>query len=72
MKTGEAAQILGLSQNTVRLAIRRGNLPGIRVGTHYLVERDGIDRLLTQARSHDGQLGGSQGPEHEERKGRMP
>ena len=49
LKPGEVSRILGLSPNTVRTAIRRGELPGIRVGGSYLVEREGLERLLAEA-----------------------
>ena len=49
IKTGEASRILGLSPNTIRTAIRSGDIPGIRVGGSYLVEREGLERLLAEA-----------------------
>lgn len=49
IKVREAAEIFGLSDTTIRAAIRRGSLPGIRVGGSYLIPRDGLDRLLAQA-----------------------
>ena len=40
MKTGEAARVLGISQATVRAAVKRGDLRGIRLGKHILVARE--------------------------------
>ncbi len=41
-KTGEAASILGLTPATIRAAVRRGDLPGIRIGVQFLIRRDAI------------------------------
>ena len=49
IKVREAAEMLGFSDTKIRAAIRRGELPGIRVGCSYLIPRDGLDRLLAQA-----------------------
>ena len=49
LKPRDVSRILGLSPNTVRTAIRRGEIPGIRVGSSYLVEREGLERLLAEA-----------------------
>lgn len=46
LKPGEVSRILGLSPNTIRTAIRNGDIPGIRVGGSYLVEREALERLL--------------------------
>ena len=45
VKTGEAAEILGVTQATIRAAVRRGGLPGVKLGTQYLVARSGIEQL---------------------------
>lgn len=49
LKTGEVSRMLGLSPNTIRTAIRNGDIPGIRVGGSYLVEREALERLLAEA-----------------------
>ena len=49
IKAAEVSRILGLSATTIRTAIRNGELPGIRVGGSYLVEREGLERLLAEA-----------------------
>ena len=45
LKTGEVAEILGVTQATVRAAVRRGDLAGVKLGTHFLVARSGIEQL---------------------------
>ena len=47
-KTGEAARVLGLTSNTIRSAVRRGDLPGIQIGRQVLVSRSGLEELLTR------------------------
>ena len=46
IKAAEVSRILGLSPTTIRTAIRNGDIPGIRVGGSYLVEREALERLL--------------------------
>ena len=49
MKTGAAAAVLGVTPNTIRAAVRRGDLPGIELGSRVLVSREGLERLVAQA-----------------------
>ena len=49
IKTGLAARVLGVTTKTVCAAVRRGDLPGIDLGTQVLVSREGLERLLGQA-----------------------
>ena len=49
MKTGEASRVLGCSQATVRAAVKRGDLPGILLGSHILVARAPLNRLIGRA-----------------------
>ena len=49
IKTGEAAQLLGIRRETVRAAVRRGDLRGIRIGGMTLVSRPALMRLIAQA-----------------------
>ena len=49
LKTGEVAQLLGIRRETVRAAVRRGDLPGIRIGGMTLVTRVPLMRLLAKA-----------------------
>ena len=46
MKTGEASRVLGVTQTTIRAAVKRGDLPGIRLGSHTLVARAPLNRLV--------------------------
>lgn len=48
IKAAEVSRILGLSPTTIRTAIRNGDIPGIRVGGSYLVEREALERLLAE------------------------
>jgi excisionase family DNA binding protein len=43
--TAEAATLLGLTPNSVRLMARRGELPALRVGTVRLFDRRVVQRL---------------------------
>lgn len=42
----EAADMLGLHRQTIAAAIRRGELPSVRLGRKVLVPRAALDRLL--------------------------
>lgn len=42
----EVAETLGISTDSVYLAIRRGEIPALRLGRRLLVPREAIDRLL--------------------------
>ena len=48
IKTGEAAQLLGIRRETVRAAVKRGDLRGIRIGGMTLVSRAALMRLIAQ------------------------
>ena len=49
MSVEEAAVALGIGRTTAYLAIRRGELPCLRIGRRVVVPRDAIDRLLAGA-----------------------
>ena len=42
----ELARLLGLSRETVRQALLRGEIPHARIGRQYLVARDVLDDLI--------------------------
>ncbi len=44
----EAAQVLGISRSTAYEAVRRGDLPSIRIGRRYVIPRLVLERMLTQ------------------------
>ena len=46
MRVEEAAVALGIGRTTAYLAIRRGELPCLRIGRRLVVPRAAIDRLL--------------------------
>jgi excisionase family DNA binding protein len=45
----EAAQVLGISRALAYEAVRRGEIPHIRIGKRILVPRTALDRLLQAA-----------------------
>ena len=49
VKPGVAARTLGLAANTVRAAVRRGDIPGITIGPRVLVSRVWLEELTTMA-----------------------
>lgn len=42
----EATAILGLSRNSLYAAIRRGELPALRIGKRIVIPRAALERLL--------------------------
>jgi excisionase family DNA binding protein len=46
---GEAARLLGISSMSVYLAVRRGELPTIKIGKRLLVPKAALNRLLAGA-----------------------
>jgi excisionase family DNA binding protein len=50
MKVREAAGLLGISQLAVRAAIRRGDIPAVRVGRQLLIPRRQLEAMLSPAR----------------------
>jgi excisionase family DNA binding protein len=57
----EAGNILGISRSTAYEAVRRGELPVIRIGRRLVIPRVAVERLLKQA----GQPGTLPGPLNE-------
>jgi excisionase family DNA binding protein len=50
VKVREAASLLGISQLAVRAAIRRGDIPAVRVGRQLLIPRPQLEAMLSPAR----------------------
>ena len=46
----EVAQLLKLSEATIRKWCREGRLPALKLGKAYRIRRSDIDRLFEQAR----------------------
>jgi excisionase family DNA binding protein len=42
----ETARLLGVSRSAAYLAVRRGDLPVIKIGRRYVVPRVALERLL--------------------------
>lgn len=47
-----AAQLLGLGRSTLYAAIRRGEVPALRIGRRCVVRRGTLDRLLADGFEH--------------------
>jgi excisionase family DNA binding protein len=46
MTVEEAARLLGVSRNTGYEAVRRGQIPSVRVGKRYLIPIVAMEKLL--------------------------
>ncbi len=46
LTVAEAAKALGVGRNSAYEAVRRGDLPVIRLGRRYVVPRAALERLL--------------------------
>ena len=57
----EAARLLGISRNLAYEAVRRGEIPCIRIGRRFLVPRVALERLLNvhTEETHPGAQGTS-------------
>lgn len=42
----EAAQLLRLARNTAYAAVKRGEIPTLRIGRRLLIPRDALERML--------------------------
>lgn len=47
----EAAKVLGVTPQTVRLYIKEGRLPAKRIGRPYLISGDALKRFVTDTSS---------------------
>ena len=47
----EAARVLGISRTLAYEAVRRGELPAVRIGRRLLVSKAALDRLLCDPES---------------------
>jgi excisionase family DNA binding protein len=45
----EAARVLGISRSSAYEAVRRGELPTVKIGRRYVVPRVALERLLDQS-----------------------
>ena len=53
----EAGEILGCSRNTAYEAVRRGEIPVIRIGKRLLVPKAALERLLNVEPAVSGLVG---------------
>jgi excisionase family DNA binding protein len=49
----EAAKMLGIGRSSAYEAVRKGELPVIRIGRRYVVPKVAIDRLLSGPQERD-------------------
>lgn len=47
----EAAEVIGISRNSAYEAIKRGEIPSIKIGRRILVPKDALHRMLSEART---------------------
>ncbi len=47
VKVREAAGLLGITELAIRAAIRRGDIPAIRVGRQLLIPRPALEAILS-------------------------
>jgi excisionase family DNA binding protein len=59
----EAAEALGIGRTLAYEAVRRGEIPTVRIGRRLLVPRAALDHLLAAALSADGHLPGGEAGE---------
>lgn len=50
-----AAKLLGVSRSTAYEAVRRGQIPAIRIGTRLLIPQTALHSLLDHVDGHDEQ-----------------
>jgi excisionase family DNA binding protein len=46
----EAARLLGIGRNSAYEAVRRGEIPAIRIGKRFVVPRAALERMLSEGR----------------------
>ncbi len=46
VSVGEAAQLLGLAKPTIYAAVKRGELPAVRIGDRVLIPKTALRRML--------------------------
>jgi excisionase family DNA binding protein len=49
MDIPEFAEQLGISRNAAYEAVKRGEIPAIKIGRRFLIPADTVDRLLAEA-----------------------
>lgn len=47
LTVAEAGRLLGISRNSAYEAVRRGELPAVRIGRRLIVPKAALDRLLS-------------------------
>ena len=46
LNVAEAAEMLGLSEASIYVAVRKGEIPSVRIGKRWLIPRHYIDKLI--------------------------
>lgn len=44
----QTAEVLSISQWTVRLYVKRGSIPSVKIGTRRLIRASDVDRLVSE------------------------
>ena len=55
----EVAEILGVAVPTVYAAVKRGELPAVRIGDRVLIPKNALQRMLQQAGQNTPEIAGS-------------
>ena len=50
----EAAELLGISNTTLRFIVKQGQIPVVRIGRRVLISRKVLDEVASGERSIDG------------------
>jgi excisionase family DNA binding protein len=53
LSVDEAGKMLGLSRGLMYQAVRKGEIPSIRIGRRILIPRAALHRMLKDAVDHD-------------------
>ena len=54
----EMAEVLRISRGSAYEAVRRGEIPAIRIGRRFIVPRTALERMLGEAESAEASTGG--------------
>jgi excisionase family DNA binding protein len=58
----EAARLLGIGRNSAYEAVRRGEIPAIRLGKRFLVPKAALERMLNDGRPYPPPTGDADAP----------
>jgi excisionase family DNA binding protein len=58
----EAARLLGIGRNSAYEAVRRGEIPAIRIGKRFVVPKAALERMLSDGRPYPPPTGDADVP----------